>query len=94
MDLFLRPFGNFISYLCSSQEYVFLTFTLLGVFLIIPPLDLNLYFFVFCCDNDWKSYVTYILVDIGLLLLMLFILYITGTVTIEQMINYFSGVRC
>lgn len=90
----MKILGDFLSYLTSSPEYVFLTFTLLGVFLIIPPLDLNLYFFVFCCDNDWKSYVTYILVDIGLLLLMLFLLYITGTVTIDQMINYFSGVRC
>lgn len=90
----MKILGDFLSYLTSSPEYDFLTFTLLGVFLIIPPLDLNLYFFVFCCDNDWKSYVTYILVDIGLLLLMLFLLCITGTVTIEQMINYFSGVRC
>lgn len=90
----MKILGDFLSYLTSSPEYVFLTFTLLSVFLIIPPLDLNLYFFVFCGDNDWKSYVTYILVDIGLLLLMLFILYITGTVTIEHMINYFSGVRC
>ena len=89
----MKILGDFLSYLTSSPEYDFLTFTLLGVFLIIPPLDLNLYFFVFCCDNDWKSYVTYILVDIGLLLLMLFLLCITGTVTIEQMINYFSGVR-
>lgn len=90
----MKILGDFLSYLTSSPEYDFLTFTLLGVFLIIPPLDLNLYFFVFCCDNDWKSYVTYILVDIGLLLLMLFLLCITGTVTIDQMINYFSGVRC
>lgn len=89
----MKILGDFLSYLTSSPEYDFLTFTLLGVFLIIPPLDLNLYFFVFCCDNDWKSYVTYILVDIGLLLLMLFLLCITGTVTIDQMINYFSGVR-
>lgn len=96
MNLFFEPIGNFLRYLSSSPEYIFLTFILLGELCIIPIFNFRLNMEAFYGEGEkhWGYYAICAGCDIAILLLGPIMLLLTGAITVEQMINYFSGVRC